>query len=444
MEGAGGEDSAVQLSPEETRMLLQRLQTLEARVRRLERGNARAAIHSVASKVRSHLITTTARLRGSRPLPGLRMRKLSPNEAYEINTTDALEMDQRLYMLGQDLVRSTAKSSRAVAGKVSIVNNEVVSRVVAVGNLSWRTGGVFSNTTAWVGDRGVSAARSASAAVDLAVGKAVGAASVAIRSAETVVSDAAEIAFSDAAGTIPTPNSAPSLPFGSLQKPQTEQATVLQPTQPMQHSQRVVCCCFWLGATLGSLIAKIMGLNPAPLLVRGLAAGCISAYLCTLGNRLGKTVRLGGIIVLVLWDNMHLYVSERRREFEFVYRTGRWFEKIDKQLQRVETPSLDIEGVFSRIGSDMSLVTNAVSQSVGETFSGAFSSTANATGAAVDWLGSGGSWVQAQLKIPDAIGAVSHQIEKLQVEWFDPETEEGDSETELQERNELKEVVRKY
>ena len=43
-------------------------------------------------------------------------------------------------------------------------------------------------------------------------------------------------------------------------------------------------------------------------------------------------MRLAGVLVLVLLSRISNYFREMRRQGEFVYKTGRWFEQLDREV----------------------------------------------------------------------------------------------------------------
>ena len=50
-------------------------------------------------------------------------------------------------------------------------------------------------------------------------------------------------------------------------------------------------------------------------------------------------VRLAGVLVLVLLSRISNYFREMRRQGEFVYKTGRWFEQLDREVRRARLAS---------------------------------------------------------------------------------------------------------
>ena len=267
----GGKASA-QETQKQLELVLARVGQLESRVVQLEAERARL-LNNPLRKLGSHLSTTAGRLVGAKPLPGIN-RGIVPVDALVKNMSDSRSL-------------RFAKATNYVMGRSA----------TAVG-------------------------RSASAAADLAVGKARNLSMPFYRAGVAATDVIAEYvpatslpAATDGLGGIPIPSTV--LALASRQ-------------QQLYDSRRVLISCVTLGGALGLLAGR---LTRSSLVFSAISTAFFAAYASTLSNPAGKFVRLCGIIVLAILGAVVGFVKEQWRQFTYVYQTGKAFEKIDAQLQ---------------------------------------------------------------------------------------------------------------
>jgi len=356
----------VTLTPEQVGILLQRIYSLEARVEQLEtRPNALAAAGRLrlGSRVASHFSATAARLSGSAPLPGLRARlvlgaavgpanvsgTLVPAAELRTPITFRSEFLRLLSSFGRDAPAADAVARAASAADPATLVPD--SDALFFSQLSATTAAAID-----------SAAQSAKASVDFALDKAVS-------DVDKVLNDASRLASSVIApprlpaGPPPTgrvtrarldsilqkrdallrrrerllqqPREVVARTLGAVNATLGALNSTLALAEKQLASRRLLGASFALG-TGGGLVLHFAvsgfggGLTAAPLAaLRALVGGCVAAYSSTLANRLGALARLMAAIALTLWDQL----LEKRRQAEFVYHTGRLFERMDTQMQ---------------------------------------------------------------------------------------------------------------
>ena len=297
-----------QLTPAQVDALLTRVVELEARIDNLEGGaNAGAVVGRIGRNVFSHIGTTARRLSGRAPLPGLRRAPV-----------------------------------RTIEGAVEGV-------VAPTSRRSLQIGGITNASAALVGDQYAKAvgagsaivgkAVGAAAAAQSAVGSAVGAASSTIGgitnvSVGTTLEKSVAVIDLGAEGVVQRLSKTGDLIDKEVQSLSTEVTS--KAAAGAESSQSLVVACMGVGAIAGAL-APLFLWRGAPAI--GAAGGaCVFAYACTLNNRVGKVVRLAGVLVLVLLSRISNYFREMRRQGEFVYKTGRWFEQLDREVRRARSP----------------------------------------------------------------------------------------------------------
>ena len=298
-----------QLTPAQVDALLTRVVELEARIDNLEGGaNAGAVVGRIGRNVFSHIGTTARRLSGRAPLPGLRRAPV-----------------------------------RTIEGAVEGV-------VAPTSRRSLQIGGITNASAALVGDQYAKAvgagsaivgkAVGAAAAAQSAVGSAVGAASSTIGgitnvSVGTTLEKSVAVIDLGAEGVVQRLSKTGDLIDKEVQSLSTEVTS--KAAAGAESSQSLVVACMGVGAIAGAL-APLFLWRGAPAI--GAAGGaCVFAYACTLNNRVGKVVRLAGVLVLVLLSRISNYFREMRRQGEFVYKTGRWFEQLDREVRRARLAS---------------------------------------------------------------------------------------------------------
>lgn len=290
-----------QLSPAQVDALLDRVVELEARIDNLEGGGL--GVGRIGRNVVSHIGTTARRLSGRAPLPGLRRAPV-----------------------------------RTIEGAVEGVVAPTSRRALQIG-------GITNASAALVGDQYAKAvgagsaivgkAVGAAAAAQSAVGSAVGAASSTIGgitnvSVGTTLEKSVAVIDLGAEGVVQRLSKTGDLIDKEVQSLSTEVTS--KAAAGAESSQSLVVACMGVGAIAGAL-APLFLWRGAPAI--GAAGGaCIFAYACTLNNRVGKVVRLAGVLVLVLLSRISNYFREMRRQGEFVYKTGRWFEQLDREVRR--------------------------------------------------------------------------------------------------------------
>ena len=296
-----------QLTPAQVDALLTRVVELEARIDNLEGGaNAGAVVGRIGRNVFSHIGTTARRLSGRAPLPGLRRAPV-----------------------------------RTIEGAVEGVVAPTSRRALQIG-------GITNASAALVGDQYAKAvgagsaivgkAVGAAAAAQSAVGSAVGAASSTIGgitnvSVGTTLEKSVAVIDLGAEGVVQRLSKTGDLIDKEVQSLSTEVTS--KAAAGAESSQSLVVACMGVGALAGAL-APLFLWRGAPAI--GAAGGaCIFAYACTLNNRVGKVVRLAGVLVLVLLSRISNYFREMRRQGEFVYKTGRWFEQLDREVRRARS-----------------------------------------------------------------------------------------------------------
>ena len=295
-----------QLTPAQVDALLTRVVELEARIDNLE-GGGLPNVGRIGRNVVSHIGTTARRLSGRAPLPGLRRAPV-----------------------------------RTIEGAVEGV-------VAPTSRRSLQIGGITNASAALVGDQYAKAvgagsaivgkAVGAAAAAQSAVGSAVGAASSTIGgitnvSVGTTLEKSVAVIDLGAEGVVQRLSKTGDLIDKEVQSLSTEVTS--KAAAGAESSQSLVVACMGVGALAGAL-APLFLWRGAPAI--GAAGGaCVFAYACTLNNRVGKVVRLAGVLVLVLLSRISNYFREMRRQGEFVYKTGRWFEQLDREVRRARSP----------------------------------------------------------------------------------------------------------
>jgi len=387
----------VTLTPEQVALLLNRLHVLEARVASLEeRSYSRPLLaigrlpRRLAGSVASHVSTTAQRLGGTRPLPGIRVRLLSaPGRTQAMQSRRDVAAFPSPALLAE-LTSSTRAEAPNATSRASQLSRSAALSVAA--------------TTAAANAAAGAAARSASAVVDLAVGKAV-----------FVANGVATIPQRFAIVPVPASKkksvSSFDLSAGVAGSPSTTQVC-----------RRVVTSAMLLGLTAGLACSLALSGARAPLSVslgRALIGGCVAAYTATLGNRVGALVRLAAVVLLTLVQRLRMQAHELRRQFFFVYHTGRWFERLDAQVQHMDrafySPVLAFvdnatrpvvatyEGALRRVANDTSALSEA-----------AWSAAAGAVGS----VAASAAWVDAQIEERTHWRAVAHAMQQ-QIASFD-------------------------
>ena len=312
---------------EELAAVLARMRQLEDRVITLEAERARGPLRRIGGAIGSHVGTTALRLSGKKPLPGLRrLRQLSeavdaanaalapaglaPTGAAAegtFNTPLGVVVPRRLDQNGRSLsLPSLPKSPDLSAMNLSMSSAAAVD---AVG-------------------------RGASAAVDLAMTTAANVTSPVFKGVQDVTTGVTN-AVKDAGGAaigivdglvleyvpptqLPSPNAANSRAVSALLSAGVE--------QQLYDSRRVVLACISLGACLGLGVGKLaLKLAGVKLAYSAVASAFTAAYASTLPNRLGKSVRLAGVVCVAIVSQLFGYILESYRSATFVYQTGRWY-----------------------------------------------------------------------------------------------------------------------
>ena len=295
-----------QLTPAQVDALLTRVVELEARIDNLE-GGGLPNVGRIGRNVVSHIGTTARRLSGRAPLPGLRRAPVRTIEDAE------------------GVVAPTSRRSLQIGGitnaSAALVGDQYAKAVGA-------------------GSAIVGKAVGAAAAAQSAVGSAVGAASSTIGgitnvSVGTTLEKSVAVIDLGAEGVVQRLSKTGDLIDKEVQSLSTEVTS--KAAAGAESSQSLVVACMGVGAIAGAL-APLFLWRGAPAI--GAAGGaCVFAYACTLNNRVGKVVRLAGVLVLVLLSRISNYFREMRRQGEFVYKTGRWFEQLDREVRRARLAS---------------------------------------------------------------------------------------------------------
>lgn len=143
------------------------------------------------------------------------------------------------------------------------------------------------------------------------------------------------------------------------------------------------------------------GISAAPkAALRAILGGFLAAYSSTLANRVGSLARLVAAVGLTLWDQL----QEKRRQAEFVYHTGRLFERMDAQLQAwhldrwVSASASAVEGMSTSVAEWYVGTTS----SIGAAFSGGWNATIASTAGALAPIGASVS--AALIKVDNATG----------------------------------------
>ena len=291
-----------QLTPAQVDALLTRVVELEARIDNLEGGaNAGAVVGRIGRNVFSHIGTAARRLSGRAPLPGLRRAPVRTIEDAE------------------GVVAPTSRRSLQIGGitnaSAALVGDQYAKAVGA-------------------GSAIVGKAVGAAAAAQSAVGSAVGAASSTIGgitnvSVGTTLEKSVAVIDLGAEGVVQRLSKTGDLIDKEVQSLSTE-VTSKAAAGAGRH-QSLVVACMGVGAIAGALALFLWRGAPA---IGAAGGACVFAYACTLNNRVGKVVRLAGVLVLVLLSRISNYFREMRRQGEFVYKTGRWFEQLDREVRR--------------------------------------------------------------------------------------------------------------
>ena len=204
--------------------------------------------------------------------------------------------------------------------------------------------------------------------------------------------------------------------------------------QQLFDSRRVVLACISLGAIIGLVAARIM---KSHLLYSSLASGFFGAYLATLSNRLGKTVRFIGVIFVSLLSRLVNFIREQYRAARFTYQTGKWFERLDTTMQKFDgtlgSPSQKLDGMAKFVASEVTRSGAAISASVEPALSQAGGSVggwlanttgvigswgANTTQAIGSWGASVGTSVDSTIRLSDGISRIGSWAGALQADWF--------------------------
>ena len=192
--------------------------------------------------------------------------------------------------------------------------------------------------------------------------------------------------------------------------------------------------CVSIGAAVGLLAGKLTG---SSLVYSSLSSAFFGAYLSTLSNPLGKTIRLVGVVAVALVSNSIAFVGEQHRSFSFVYQTGKLFERLDSSLQVLDanlgSPSKRWDAVAGFLGSEILRTANETNQVVSDVVVGPVGAwLSNATSVVVDWSGGAVTGIDSTLKVSDGVrvagrflGGLAEStgsaISELQSEWFEKE-----------------------
>lgn len=380
-----------QLTPAQVDALLTRVVELEARIDNLE-GGGLPNVGRIGRNVVSHIGTTARRLSGRAPLPGLRRAPVRTIEDAE------------------GVVAPTSRRSLQIGGitnaSAALVGDQYAKAVGA-------------------GSAIVGKAVGAAAAAQSAVGSAVGAASSTIGgitnvSVGTTLEKSVAVIDLGAEGVVQRLSKTGDLIDKEVQSLSTEVTS--KAAAGAESSQSLVVACMGVGAIAGAL-APLFLWRGAPAI--GAAGGaCVFAYACTLNNRVGKVVRLAGVLVLVLLSRISNYFREMRRQGEFVYKTGRWFEQLDREVQKQLTKMDSAVGSpVSKLSAKVASDAAATGDAVAKVSSGAVDAVAampGVVGSAVSkWTSDTGGWIEEQTKIQERLQGMGDQLSELQAEWFE-------------------------